>query len=154
MLKAVFFDSGPLGLITNKKGILEADNCRVWLDNLLQSGVEVCVPEIADYEVRRELIRAGKTTGLRRLDDFLSRITYIGIDSFAMRQAANLWAQSRQSGQPTSDPKSLDGDVILVSQVMLYCQKYHLDMSEIKVASTNIRHLNQFIPVAIWSDIS
>jgi hypothetical protein len=38
------------------------------LERLLRSGALIMLPEIADYEVRRELLSAGKTTGVRRLD--------------------------------------------------------------------------------------
>ena len=38
------------------------------VESLLLSGYQIIVPEIADYEVRRELLRAGKTRGLARLD--------------------------------------------------------------------------------------
>jgi hypothetical protein len=35
---------------------------------LVVRGFEVRVPEIADYEVRRELLRANKSKGIARLD--------------------------------------------------------------------------------------
>ncbi len=40
-----------------------------WLGALLSAGISVLIPEIADYEVRRELLRAGRTRGVRRLDE-------------------------------------------------------------------------------------
>src|SRR6266536_4721190 len=42
--------------------------CKNWLASLAYSGVETAIPEIAHYEVRRELLRAGKERGLVRLD--------------------------------------------------------------------------------------
>lgn len=41
---------------------------RLWMEGLLTQGIKVYVPEIADYEVRRELLRAGKPTSVLRLD--------------------------------------------------------------------------------------
>jgi hypothetical protein len=55
----------------------------------------VIVPEIADYEVRRELLRAKKERGLARLDALASRLKYLPITTAAMRQAAVFWAEAR-----------------------------------------------------------
>jgi hypothetical protein len=43
------------------------EEIKTWLQDLLRSGIAVRVPEIADYEIRRELLRAGKSKGLKRL---------------------------------------------------------------------------------------
>ena len=43
--------------------------CDRWLDSLELAGHEIVIPEIIDYEIRRELIRAKKRRGLGRLDD-------------------------------------------------------------------------------------
>ena len=61
----VLLDSGPLGLVTNPRATPENQRCKQWLVALLASGVRVLVPEIADYEIRRELLRAGKRQGTR-----------------------------------------------------------------------------------------
>jgi hypothetical protein len=53
-------DAGPLGLITNPKLSGESIACAQWLQTHLTSGRRVLIPEIADYEVRRELLRANK----------------------------------------------------------------------------------------------
>ena len=42
-----------------------------WLIERLSSGDSVLVPAIVYYEVRRELLRAGKTLGLARLNAFV-----------------------------------------------------------------------------------
>ena len=67
-MRLVFLDTGPLGVLTNPKGTPEALACQQWVRDLLAAKVRVVVPAIADYELRRELIRAGKIAGLRRLD--------------------------------------------------------------------------------------
>ena len=46
------------------------------------------MPEIADYEVRRELLRANKVSGLTRLDALARLLEYLPISTAAMRQAA------------------------------------------------------------------
>jgi hypothetical protein len=67
-MRLVFLDTGPLGILTNPKGTPDALACQQWVRGLLAAQVRVVVPAIADYELRRELIRAGKIAGLRRLD--------------------------------------------------------------------------------------
>ena len=58
-----------LSLATNPKGSDESRRCKAWLAELVAAGVQIMVPEGADYEVRRELIRAGRRGGLDRLDN-------------------------------------------------------------------------------------
>jgi len=60
-------DSSPVGLITNPKANLLAKNCQQWFYTLLQRKYKVILPEIVDYQIRRELLRANKLSGLRRL---------------------------------------------------------------------------------------
>ena len=48
------------GLITNPKRAPESLACNCWLQTLIKAGIRVILPEIADYEVRRELLRANK----------------------------------------------------------------------------------------------
>lgn len=68
MSRIILLDAGPLGLATNPRASTENQECNLWLQTQLRQGVRVFVPEIADYEVRRELLRAGKSRGLARLD--------------------------------------------------------------------------------------
>ena len=76
----------------------------------------VFVPEIADYEVRRELLRIGATTGLRRLDQVKATLDYAPITTAVMLRAAELWAAARRAGRPMAPPEALDGDCILAAQ--------------------------------------
>src|SRR4051794_13882300 len=93
-------------------------HCEVWLAALETAGVEILIPEIADYEIRRELVRAGATAGLRRLDELQLRFDYLEINTTAMRQAADFWALLRNLGVPTAGPQDLDADAILAGQAM------------------------------------
>lgn len=88
----VLLDSGPLGRITNPRGTPVNAQCRQWLVSLLTSGIRARVPEIADYEIRRELLRAGKTIGLAELDRAPIMLGYVPVTTAAMRQAAEFWA--------------------------------------------------------------
>ena len=65
MIEVVLLDAGPLGLISHPRARQEIVE---WLARQLAAGVTVLIPEIADYEVRRELLRAGRSKGVKRLD--------------------------------------------------------------------------------------
>ena len=65
MARTVLLDAGPLGLVTHPRLEPNREAAR-WLRTLLSAGIPVLVPEISDYEVRRELLRAGKSRGLSR----------------------------------------------------------------------------------------
>ena len=81
MAEVVLLDAGPLGMISHPRVTSEI---AAWLGQLLAGGVTVVIPEIADYEVRRELLRAGRSKGVRRLDDLKSTLNYLPITSEAM----------------------------------------------------------------------
>jgi hypothetical protein len=93
--RVIVLDSGPLGLITNPKLSPESIACTQWLQSHITSGSRTIIPEIADYEVRRELLRANKTKGIARLDELARSIEYLPLTTVAMRQAAKLWSQAR-----------------------------------------------------------
>ncbi len=60
MSMVILLDAGPLGLITNPRASQETRECNQWLESLALKEIEVKIPEIADFEVRRELLRADK----------------------------------------------------------------------------------------------
>ena len=140
----VLLDAGPLGMISNPKATAVNRECYEWVESLVVNGAQVFVPEIADYEVRRELLRAGKTHGLARLDLIKNTIGYLPITTSAMLKAAELWAKARRTGLPTADPKALDCDVILAAQA--------LEVNGV-VATENIGHLTRFVTAKHWGEI-
>ena len=146
----VLLDSGPLGLVTNPGGSSETYQCNLWLESLIVRGVEVKIPEIADYEVRRELLRANKIAGIKRLDGLKNYIDYIPLSTQTMLLAAHLWAEVRKQGKPTADSKALDGDVILAAQATLIANAGH----EVIIATTNVGHLSRLAEARQWRDIS
>lgn len=144
-------DSGPLGIVINPKADSPlSQEGKVWLEYLPQKGYIVMLPEIADYEVRRELIRAGKTAGIRRLDQLKSQIPYRPLTTEVMLLAAQLWADARNRGKPTADSHALDGDVILAAQAILEVNAGN----EVVIATTNVGHLSQFVDAREWRLIS
>jgi predicted nucleic acid-binding protein len=142
MRRIVALDAGPLGLASqaSRPDRAEPDRCRAWLALLDAAGVEVIIPEIADYEVRRSLIRLGATAGIRRLDALKARYYFLPIHSAAMLRAAELWAALRLRGLPTAGPKSLDADAILAAQALAAAGPG----DALTVASDNARHLARF----------
>jgi predicted nucleic acid-binding protein len=115
------------------------------LKSLQESKTAIRIPEIADYELRRELIREGKNKSLERLDTF-SQICLIPITSKTMRKAAELWAWVRNQGKPTASNDSLDGDVILAPQLILQLNCF----DEVIVVKTNLKHICRFANEGIF----
>ena len=108
------------------------------------------VPEISDYEVRRELLRAGKVRGIAHLDRSHITLGYLVITTPAMRQAAEFWAQARRQGQPTAPDLALDGDVILAAQATVLALQ---ENDSIVIATENLRHLTRFAVADYWRNI-
>ncbi|WP_446348237.1 nucleic acid-binding protein [Coleofasciculus chthonoplastes] len=146
MSRVVLLDSGPLGMVTNPRATPISLECQLWFDSLESRGYEAMLPEIADYEVRRELLRVGKVASIRRLDQLKAAITYRPITTAVMLKAAELWAEARRRGKPTADSKALDGDVILAAQAILVEE----EGNEVIVATTNVRHLSEFVDAREW----
>ena len=66
------------------------------------------MPAIADYEIRRELIRARRHAGLARLDSLIRDLVYLPIDRETWHIAADLWATARRAGKPTAPDGALE----------------------------------------------
>src|SRR5579872_6065741 len=99
MSRYVLLDTGPLGQLARH----HPDPALVaWTHRLGAAGVRLAIPEICDYELRRELVRAGLARSIQALDDLPAVFDYLPIDTATMRLAAQLWAQVRQQGQPTA----------------------------------------------------
>jgi predicted nucleic acid-binding protein len=143
VIKAVMLDSGPLGRLTHADYSRNRE-IRAWLAALLDKEVAVFLPEIADFEVRRNLIVENLTGSLANLDALPSLVTYVPITTTDMRQAAILWAKSRKAGQSVGDPKELNADVILAAQAL------RLGAT---IATDNIGHLGQFTEARPWTAI-
>jgi hypothetical protein len=86
----IILDAGPLGLATNPRMSAQSTACLRWIQTALSSGRRVIVPETADYEVRRELLRAERHAGAARLNAQAQELDYLPITTAAMRLAAQL----------------------------------------------------------------
>lgn len=82
----MLLDTGPLGMVTHPRKHRDA---KEWLQRLLRTGVRVIVPEIADYELRRSLLRLGKPKSVTRLDQLEAVLEYLPITTAAMSTRAS-----------------------------------------------------------------
>ncbi len=151
MRLSVFLDTGPLGLITNPNRPAISVACLNWAVDMMTAGHRLFVPAIADYEVRRELIRAGKSKSISALDgwNYAYPGRYIPLTDSALRLGATLWAQVRNSGNTTADPKELDADVLIAAQAL----DMGLASSEFVIATVNVGHLSRFALADLWTNI-
>jgi len=117
----------------------------------LLSGDRIIVPAIIYYELKRELLRANKAFSVARLDAFASKTPgrYLPLADEALRLAAELWAAARQQGRPLADVKDLDVDVILAAQALSFGPA----AADVVVATSNAKHLSQFVAAQNWSEI-
>jgi len=148
----IVLDAGPLGILTNPKATPLNLECRQWMKELLLKNCRVILPEIADYEVRRELIRAKRLQGIQRLDNWKSRLEYQPLTTATMLKAAEFWAEARQTGKPTASPEALDGDVILAAQASLIAESQGDRM--VVIATTNVGHFERFVNAKHWQAIA
>jgi predicted nucleic acid-binding protein len=146
----VVLDTGPLGMVTHPRASGQNRECSTWLRGMLEGGHRIVIPEICDYELRRELVRADKQEGVKRLDALANALVYLPLDTSVMRHAAQLWALARNEGRPTASMDALDADVILAAQTL----SLRSDDEAPLVATTNVGHLARFVDARTWREIS
>lgn len=152
MARIVLLDAGPLSLACSRHDAPSVDRCRAWLQMLEWSGALVVVPAVADYEVRRELLRLGASAKLRKLDSLRQRFALLNVTLAAGDRAADLWALVRQAGMPTAGPGALDADAILAGMAATTGGPD----DDVIVATTNPGHLGRFpgVRAADWVTIA
>jgi predicted nucleic acid-binding protein len=96
-------------------------------------------------------LRAKKAFSADRLDAFVNAAPgrYLALSDEALRLAAELWAQSRQRGRPTADSTALDIDVLLAAQAL----SFGTGSTEMVIATSNPKHLSQFVAARRWDEI-
>jgi predicted nucleic acid-binding protein len=137
MTKAVLLDTNPLSQVIHPRIKPEVIK---WLQSLQKTATVLRVPEIADYELRRELLRARKQKSIERLNQINQPPQSIPITTGVMRKAAELWAWVRNQGQATTSKDSLDGDVVLAAQAIFQLDKF----DEVAIVTTNLKHISRF----------
>ena len=126
----------------------EADE---WAMDRQRAGDQLAVPEIADYEIRRELLRAGREFGIARLGELCAIFEYLPLTTEVMHDAASLWADARNAGRSTAHPHALDGDVILAAQAR--SAQIEMAPEPVVIATTNVAHLARYTDARLWTDI-
>ena len=114
----------------------------------LQNRVKLIVPAIADYELRRELIRNGSVDSIAKLDliesgkhpDFPG-VIYLPLADDAIKRAADLWAEARNKGYGTAQDKALDGDVMITAQVLVNAGP----ASRFLIVTSNVKDLAWYV---------
>jgi predicted nucleic acid-binding protein len=142
MPTAYLLDTGPLGLLAHNK-LIHSLPIESWLISEIAAGATVYLSEVADYEVRRELVRliqAGRLplTHLNRLNQLPTLFPYLSVTTAMWQRAAEFWADARTRGLPTASPAALDGDVLIAAQA-----------AEIQatVVTTNAAHIGVWVRV-------
>jgi predicted nucleic acid-binding protein len=149
MVRHILLDSTPLGLLSRPERGATVLAIEKWSREVLRAGHRLYIPEVIDYELRRELVRANKTAGLVKLDGLKTTLNYLPITTEAMLRAADLWAHSRRAGIPTGDPKKLDIDVILCAQALTLA----VPSADLVIATINVSHISRFVSASEWFDI-
>ena len=156
MARLILLDSGPLGsdCASPAPSSPQVGRCLGWVQTIRATGAIVIIPEIAHYELRRELHRIRAVGSLRRLDYALNRgsgFRHLTLSTDAIIKAAEFWSFLRQSGIPTASPDALDADAILAGQAALAGQPG----DTVTIATTNPAHLNRFpgIDAQTWDQI-
>ena len=140
MARLILLDSGPLGLIVRTPSRPQVVRCITWLKTISATGAMVIIPEIAHYEVRRELLRIRAIGSLRRFEYYLDPsggLRHLTLTSDAIIKAAEFWALLRQTGVPAADADALDADAILAGQTALA----GLPGDTVTIATTNLANL-------------
>ncbi len=136
-------------MITNPGASAKSEECKLWFETAVLKGLRFVIPDITDYEVRRELLRADKTRGVARLDALKALLAYHPISTSVLLRAAEFWAKARKLGRQTADDASLDADMILVGHAAVLAQGGDQPL----IATTNVRHLDLFADARHWKDV-
>lgn len=143
----VFFDTCTLGVLVNPNNTKKTRAIRAWMRSHLLAGVRFKVPEISDYELRRNLIfetlrrvNSPSIQSIQNLDNLKATIGYVPLNTDMILAAANMWAKAKRGNYSTAHPFKLDGDVILAAQAIIESAA----KERIIIATKNVRHLSQY----------
>lgn len=139
-------DFGPLGTAGNPGRGRDAERLRAWIERESDGGSAVMVADVVVYEVRRELIRAGRGPGLRRLAEVMGGMERIPITETAWDRAAELWAEARRRGVATAKDDALDAALLIAAVAQLAAEAGWNAV----VVTGNPAHIGRFADVRDW----
>ena len=105
---------------------------------------DLLISEVADYELRRELLRVESNHSLARLDELTRELSYVPMATATWRAAAKLWATLRRAGRVTAPPSALDADVLIAAQTLA---------EGATVVTPNLRHFDHMVSAFTWADV-
>ncbi len=146
----VVLDTGVVGLITNPTRNAGADACRAWLKRLLAANVFVGLPDVVDYELRRELVLNDAVNALQALDALRSAIEVLPVAPDVLARAASMWATLRRTGLSTADRHALDIDVIVAASTIVAAEALSLDPV---VVTANAKHIGRMVRALSWDNL-
>jgi predicted nucleic acid-binding protein len=144
----VMLDSTPLGLLTHPANDRQ---CKKWVEKLVLDGIQVAIPQIIDYELRRELIRLNAIKSVSQLDIIKQVLPLVILDEEMMIKAAELWAWARKTNQQTAHNQNIDIDVILAAQAIVLAQQ---EQDYVVVATGNVEHIIRYTPAMFWQKVT
>jgi hypothetical protein len=184
MSTLIFLDTGVIGKLIHplvdqaksrlaqnaesevKESIIEAIECKEWLEKLISEGYHVAISEIANYEARRDHVRRirdrksrleEKQKALKAIQRLDALITKKGVAYFpvtceegnVMQEAAELWAFARNNSYV-----AYDADLIIAAQALVI-KSLGIDVI---IATTDTEDFNRLlkqhhIEARRWRDI-
>jgi hypothetical protein len=115
MTRCIIVDTGPLGKIAHPRPNQEA---AAWLSRVVTSGALVIIPEIADYELRRNMLLEEMASSLKRLDElkglFPAAYSHLIFGQDHQRILEGFWRVGSQ--ESTKDRQKVGWDLGLDSQ--------------------------------------
>ncbi|MBI4704879.1 MAG: PIN domain-containing protein [Deltaproteobacteria bacterium] len=136
----LLLDTAVLGQLCHPRKHAEV---REWLWDAIAVH-EPLVPEVADYELRRELLRIRAGWSIRRLDELGRMLGYVPVSTPHWRLAAELWARQRARGRPAASTAALDADMLLAAQALSH---------DATVVTANPRHFAELVEAMTWREV-
>ena len=134
----LILDTGVLGQVCHPR---KHHDVRAWFRRAVREH-EFLISEIADYELRRELLRIDSRRSLARLDELTRELRYLPATTATWRAAARLWAERRRAGIVTGE--GLDGDVLIAAQAL----------EEVaSIVTLNEKHFEDLADALPWSAV-
>jgi predicted nucleic acid-binding protein len=136
----LLLDTAVVGEICHPR---KYDDVRAWFARAAAAH-EMLLSEVADYELRRELLRIDSRRSLDRLDELTRELRYIPVTTATWRAAARLWALQRKAGRVTAAEGGLDGDVLIAAQALA---------ENAVIVTPNTRHFDSIVRAVTWQEV-